>query len=931
MKHYKGMKKNCFYGRSVPFHLKKWSLVMKLCLFFMMVLHFGVLASGHAQQRVSLSMQDVTLEQVIKELKRQTGLRFFYSVEKVRHEQKKLVEVKDDILENALREVLKGTGLTFTIMNDVVVIKDEVVIAQDSVKKKPVEIKGKVKDKVGEPLPGVTIVIKGTTVGSVTDKEGNFSFSVPDIDGLELQFSFVGMVTKNVKVVSDKPLVVVLEEDVESLDEVVVTGYQVLKKNSMAGATSSVKAEDLLLNGTQTLEQALQGRLPGMMVMNMSGLTGTRQKVRVRGTSTLLGSADPVWVVDGIIQDDPLPFSAMELTNIGNEDMINEFVGGAISWLNPKDIESVTVLKDASATAIYGVKAANGVIVITTKKGEKGRLAISYSGDFSISSKLSYDKMNLMNSKQRVDFSREIYETGGLFNTQQVGYLNLALKYKLGEITLEDFSKQVKKLETVNTDWFDILFRNPFSHTHNLSISGGSDHAAYRASFGISDVNNTARGNGQTRYNGNLNVSSTFWERVTASFSLAGSYTKTKAFVGTDPYAYASKSSRTIACYDENGDYFFYPSSNGYRYNFLFEKEHSGNENTQSGLNSSLSLRFAIVDGLVFQSLLGYNYSSVHGETYYSEQSNYITNIRGYEYHTIDPETGIMMQSGNLPHGGELTQTETRNQNYTWRNSLEFSRVYDKHGITVMIGQESRSTKIDGVRQTQYGYLPDWGKSFAVVPPVMDMQDGVVNDLAVTYPKITDQKLNFLSFYATASYIYDNRYAFNASIRSDGSNRFGQDKRTRYQPVWSVGFRWNMSREHWLENQDLLNDVSFRISYGFQGNVAENVGPNLITSIPSSGGIDEKTGKYVLNVKSLPAPDLTWEKTKTINVGVDFSVLHSKVNLSFNYYYKRTVDMIVNKNVPYENGVTSMAIIGGNMTNSGWDMAISWSTTGSGT
>ena len=922
MKHYKGMKKNCFYGRAVPFHLKKWLLVMKLCMLLMVVLNLGVLASGHAQQRVSLSMQNVTLEQVIKELKRQTGLRFFYSVEKVRGESKEMVKVKDDILENALREILKGTGLTFTIMNDVVVIKDEILSVADSIIRKQKLIQGRVKDEAGEVLPGVTVLVKGSTVGVVTDRNGQYKIALPDQKNIFLLFSFVGMKTKEVRYVGQDTINVVLVEDIEALDEVVVTGYQVLRKHSMAGATSSVKAEDLFLNGTQTLEQALQGKLPGMMVMNQSGLTGTRQKVRVRGTSTLLGNADPVWVVDGIIQEDPLPFNATELTNIGNEDMINEFVGGAIAWLNPNDIESVTVLKDASATAIYGVKAANGVIVITTKKGERGRMAIGYAGNFSTSSKLSYDKMNLMNSKQRVDFSREIYETGGLFNTQQVGYLNLALKYKLGNITLEEFSAEVKKLETVNTDWFDILFRNPFSHSHNISISGGSDKATYRAAFGFSDANNTARGNGQTKYNGSLNVSSVFWERLTASFSLSGSYAKTKAFVGTDPYAYASATSRAIACHDESGELVFYPLNNGYKYNFLFEKQQSGNENTVASLNSSLSLRFVLTEGLVFQSLFGYNYSSMHGETYYSEQTNYITAIRKYEYQTIDPSTGTMVQSGNLPHGGELTQTENRNMNYTWRNSLEFSRVYGEHGVTLMIGQECRSTKVDGVAQTQYGYLPHWGKSFAVVPPVRE-ESGGVNDYAVTYPRITDQMLNFLSFYATGSYIYDNRYAFNASIRSDASNRFGQDKRTRYQPVWSVGFRWNVSREHWLEGQDYINDVSLRISYGFQGNVAENVGPDLITSIPSSGGIHEKIGKYVLNVKSLPAPDLTWEKTKTINAGLDFSVIHNKVNLSFNYYYKRTVDMIVNKSVPYENGVTKMAINGGNMTNSGWDMAVS--------
>lgn len=922
------MKKNeDWYMKNFFKYKKRFFKVLTLCTFWMICSQVGLQAEviSAVPDTISLDLKEVKMERFVEVMKQKTGLNFLYNALLLKDAKPVSVVAKSEHWESVLKRVLEKEGLTYDFQDGIVVIKR---YESPKEKSKVFMIKGKVVDEQNEPLPGVTILLKGTTIGTITNGDGVFTMElVTGVDTLEARF--VGMKTQHVRLEKNKTdYLIVMVNDVTEMDEVVVTGYQVLKKSSMVGATSNVKAKDLILNGSQSLEQALQGKLPGVMVMNQSGLTGTRQKVRVRGTSTLIGNADPVWVVDGIIQEDPLPFNATELTNIGNEDMINEFVGGAISWLNPNDIDNITVLKDASATAIYGVKAANGVIVITTKKGERGRLAIGYSGNFSTGSKITYDKMNLMNSKQRVDFSREIYENGGLFTTQQVGYLHWALKYKLREISLEDFSREVKRLESMNTDWFDILFCNPFSHNHNVSLSGGSNRSTYRASFGFSDANNTAKGNSQRKYNGSLSISSSFWERVTASFSLSGAYIETKGFLGTDPYTYASKTSRAIACYDEEGELSFYPLNTGgseaFRYNYLFEKQHSGNENSTSSLNSSFNLRLTIMEGLVFSTLFGFNYTSVHGESYYSEQTNYITNLRRYEYHAIDPATGIMRQDGSLPHGGMLTQSENRNMNYTWRNSLEYARVLGKHGITLMIGQECRSTKIDGSTQTQYGYLPDWGKSFATVPATENDEGQNANQYAVTSPKITDQTSNFLSFYVTASYIYDNRYAFNASIRSDASNRFGQDKRTRYQPVWSVGLRWNMSREHWLDGQDLLNDVSFQVSYGYQGNAAENVGPDLITSIPSSGGIDDKTGKYVLNVKTLPAPGLTWEKTKTVNTGLDFSILHNKINLSFNYYYKRTVDMIVYKNVPYENGVTSMAINGGNMTNSGWDMAVSF-------
>ncbi|MFR7809078.1 MAG: TonB-dependent receptor plug domain-containing protein [Butyricimonas faecihominis] len=230
--------------------------------------------------------------------------------------------------------------------------------------------------------------------------------------------SFIGMQTEYLKLEKDKlEYTVVMKEDVTQLGEVVVTGYQEFDKTRMAGSVSSIKAEDLHFSGTNTLEQALQGRLPGVVITNTSGLVGVRQKTRVRGTSTLLGSQEPIWVVDGIIQEDPLPFDAQTFNSVGeinsdNFDYIRNFVGSSISWLNPSDIESITVLKDASSTAIYGVRAANGVIVIKTKRGKTGAASISYSASLNVAEQVTYDKLELMNSKERVAVSREIFQRG---------------------------------------------------------------------------------------------------------------------------------------------------------------------------------------------------------------------------------------------------------------------------------------------------------------------------------------------------------------------------------------------------------------------------------------------------------------------------------------------------------------------------------------
>mgnify|MGYP002270943414 CR=1 FL=1 len=220
--------------------------------------------------------------------------------------------------------------------------------------------------------------------------------------------------------------------------------------------------------------------------------------------------------------------------------MIKNFVGGAIAWLNPNDIQDITVLKDASSTAIYGVKAANGVIVITTKKGERGRLSLNYSGNYSVGEKLNYDKLEIMNSKQRVDLSREAYERGAQVPNDKIGYIGLALAYQRGEISYDEFDRGAKALESVNTNWFDVLYQTPFSHSHSLSFSGGNNNSTYYASLGYSNNQNTAKGNSQTSYTGRLNLSSTFWNKLRLNVSLSGSHTETKAFAnGVDPFNYA--------------------------------------------------------------------------------------------------------------------------------------------------------------------------------------------------------------------------------------------------------------------------------------------------------------------------------------------------------------------------------------------------------
>ncbi|MCR9012327.1 SusC/RagA family TonB-linked outer membrane protein [Gabonibacter chumensis] len=895
---------------------RKFGRVMRLIFLLTVGICFQLSATTMAQT-VKIKGKVLTLKAVFEQVEVQTGKFTLFSNNELDMRQTVKLQPRSYTLEELYGLILKNTNLKFEIEKKCIVIRPERIVVKDE--KKSITIKGWVRDEKKIPIPGVNVTVKGLTVGTATRKNGMYILTLPKMENIVLIFSFIGMESREVKYVGQDSINVILKEAKESIDEVVVTGYQILKEKGLAGSYSKVKAEDLSYTGIETLEQMLQGWLPGVMVMNSSGLTGTRQKVRVRGTSTILGNADPVWVVDGIIQEDNVPFEMKEFSTIGAEniDMMKEFIGGAVSWLNPNDIEDITVLKDASATAIYGVKAANGVIVITTKKGQQGRLSLSYSGNFSTSVRMDYRKMELMNSRERVELSREAYLRGARVQDESVGYTGLVLAYQRGEIDGDEFTRRAKELETVNTDWFDILYQTPFSQNHTISFSGGGETSTYRFSVGYTDQQNTAKGNGLTSYSANLNVTSVFWKQLTISASLSGSYTKTKAFAdGVDPFGYAQKTSRVISCYEPNGELFYY-KQDGYNYNILNELANSGNENIKQDLNLNVNARWVMTDFLTLALTLGGGTSISSAQMWFTERSRYIAVCRGYEfgeYSVLDEQ----FKKSLLPFGGRLSESESRNFNYTARAQLEYVKVMGVHAVNIMGGVEIRSNQYNGFSQTNWGYQPDRGKYFADVP--IETPSGVINDrYARTKPSIIDQISNYFSYYFAGGYMYDNRYSINMSVRADASNRFGQDTKNRFQPVWSAGVRWNVTDEHWLKNQNLLSELALTASFGYQGNVVEGVSPDLIARMEP---VNKTTGEYTMKISKRPTPDLKWEKTVTTNFGVQFSFFKNRINGVFNAYFKKTTDLITEREVPLENGVNKMYINSGNMTNKGWDISL---------
>ena len=885
---------------------------------------------------VNLNYKDASFVEVINEFRKQTGVKFMYNLEKVKNKRCKDLIVKNVPTQQAIDIVLKHFNLAYSMVEGVVVVKEQPEKPQN-----PRVIKGIVLDENGSALPGVTVLVKGTTIGVSTDVKGNFSITLPGQKENSLIFSFIGMQTQVIKCTDDKPLKITMKTDASQLEEVTVisTGYSSLPRKDMVGAYTTVKAEDIMMPAYNSIDQMLQGKIPGMVVVNSSSRIGSTPKITIRGTSTIFGNTDPLWVVDGIIQPDPLPIDASSAVT---EDMKN-LIGNQISWLNPSDIETITVLKDASATAIYGSKASNGVIVITTKKGSAERTSIRYSTHFSFRTRPNYGMFNYMNSKERIQFSKEAYDAGVRYQSdplpQIYTYEGLMAMYNKRQINENDFMAQMERLETCNTDWFDILCRNSFSHNHNLSISGGSQKVTYNASFGYSSSHGTQKGDDMTQFTSRLNVNTQFIKSLSITFNLSGSFSDKKGYgPGVNPQSYANQTSRAIPAYDENGKRVFYKRYYEYQlnrsgqleygYNILNEMENSYSKNNSKNFNVSINADWSITDWLKYQFVGSIAYSTNNSESFAGEKTSYIErNYRGYAYGT-ESSGSAKFNAALLPFGGELATNVINNTSYNMQHKVVFSRTINEiHRLNAMAAMEIRSGENKNNTNTVWGYVPERGEILVSpthpteITPVggtVPISWGALDKLYQGGWKNTTITNNYVSFFVTFAYSLKDRYVFNANVRSDASNRFGQDANKQFDPTYSFGVSWRMAEEEFVKTYlPWLNQLNLRATYGVQGNVVTSISPDLITQYQ---GILPGYNEYYLTISSLPNPLLKWERTKTWNLGLDLQLFNG-ISMSLEYYGRRS-NAIINQDIAQEYGMNAMKLNGGRIHNHGLEYSV---------
>ncbi len=869
-------------------------------------------------QSVSLDMEQSPIEEVFISINRQTGLDFVYNSAQLKNMKPISIHVKNVSVDSVLSKLFSGTPFEHKFE------KNSIVIRSRKEGNKTV-VKGIVRDPQGEPLPGVTIVLKGSMTGTSSDSHGKFSLSIPEVKegkSVILVFSFIGMKTREVIYKKTmKSLNIVMEETVNQLEEAVVnTGYQTINSRNLTSAVTSIKAEDIMVPGMTTIDQMLEGHVPGMTFLQNSGQLGAAPRLRIRGTSTVLGNREPLWVVDGIVQTDPVNVDPQKINDL---DFVN-LLGNAISGLNPEDIEQIDVLKDASATAIYGAKAANGVIVITTKKGKKGAPSITYSltGSFAQRPRYSDRGVYMMNSSERIDFSRELIRKGHTFNNMNiwVGYEKALRDYYNGKLSYEEFKKEVNYYERINTDWFGILLQDAFSHNHTLSLSGGTENVRYYTSVGYSDQVGVLKGEKNKRYTANIRVNADY-KRFAISFGISGRVSEKKYTpqnVGLLNYAY--NTSRAIPATAEDGSLWYYDrprSRDGmftYKFNIVNERDNSRNTIDGEGFSFNTNIKYRITKGLRLGATLAYGTDNTVNETYYGEKTFYIANLRRGEYGKIGRES-------ECPYGGELKHSSTKNKNYMLRLQFDYNTHLDEtgnHKLNASLGGEISSVKYTGLDKTFRGYLPERGK---MITPIKPGDYEVYAEWLTRNPNalgiLKDQLTNKVSSYVSASYIYKNFFVFNFNSRIDASNKFGQKSNKRLLPIWSVSSRWNIS-ECLLPEVHWVNEIALKTSFGYQGNMLHTQSPELIIK---KGNLNNKFEEYESTIFNFANPYLRWEKTMSTNTSLDFSLFKNKLRGTVSFFYKKTKDAFMDKSVSEINGVTKYTVNRGTLVNKGFEFS----------
>ena len=787
----------------------------------------------------------------------------------------------------------------------------------------------------GEPVIGASVMIQGTKVGTVTDIDGNFTLSANRANPM-LEISYIGMVTQKVKGSSN--MKITLQTDSKTIDEVVVTGMVKVDKRLFSGSTSKIDASSAKIDGVADISRSLEGKAAGVSVQNVSGTFGTAPKIRVRGATSIYGSSKPLWVVDGVIMEDVVDVSSDQLSS-GDA---NTLISSAIAGLNSDDIESFEILKDGSATSVYGARAMAGVIVVTTKKGKAGQAKISYTGEYTMRLKPSYSTFNIMNSQDQMSVYQELQQKGFL-NYAEISNANSSGVYgKMYELlntydpvtgqfalanTNEARAAYLRDAEYRNTNWFGELFSNSIQHNHSVSITAGTEKAQYYASVSAMYDPGWYNKSQVERYTANFNANYKLSKKLNAGIIGNASYRKQEA-PGTisattnpvtgeisrafdiNPYSYALNSSRAL---DPNTYY----TRNYSPFNIFHELENNYIDLNVVDFRMQASLSYKPVTKVELTALGAVKYTATTNEHNIKDDSNQAAAYRAMGNSTIQKNNNYLYTNPDdiyslpvtiLPNGGILDRTDNRMFGYDFRASAAYNDVYNEDHIVNLYGAmevnsvERHATWFRGWgMQYNMGEIPSW--AYAVFKKSQEQGSD--------YYSLENTHERSAAFVGVATYSWKRRYSLTGTYRYEGTNRMGKSRSARWLPTWNLSGAWNAHEESWFEKlKPVLSNFTAKLSYS----LTADRGPSSITNSravikadnpwrPSAS--DKESSLYIA---WLANQDLTYEKKHELNFGIDAGFLNNRINFTFDIYTRRNYDLI---------GATNTMGIGGETTKYG--------------
>lgn len=922
---------------AVGFHLVRClkttftSYINLLCmrLAFIIFLCINLQAMGNTvAQNVSLSLKNVPFKSALNELQKQSSYNFLINAEYLSLAKPVSVELRQAPMKEALDIIFSGQPFGYVLNDNIISIKPRKEVAEGSTERQvaalqQVQATGKVLDANGKAMPGVSVAEVGANNGTITAADGTFSISLRSRTS-SLRFSMVGYKAVT-QAFQEAPFRIVMTISETEMDAVVVTGFQNISKKLFTGASASIKMEDTKIEGMTDVGRMLEGRVAGVSVQNVSGTFGSAPKIRVRGATSITGDNKPLWVVDGVVLED--------IVNISNDQLSSgdalTLIGSSVAGINAEDIESFEVLKDASATALYGARAMNGVVVITTKKGRVGAPLVNYTVNFSTYLKPSYSTFNIMNSadqlsvysemdrKGLLNFAPALRKSNGGVYTKMYNLINTyneATGQFMLENTTESREQFLNRYAKANTDWFDILFRNSFVQEHAIGISSGTEKARHYFSGSYYDDNGYTIADKVKRFTGNMRSDYNLGSRVTAGVIVNGSI-RDQQVPGTlarendvvrgeytrnfdiNPYSYALNTSRALTAFDENGDLEYF-TRNYAPFNIIHELENNKIKVNMIDFKIQGEIAVKILKNLEYKALGSVRYVKTSRENMITEYSNMSGAYRAANNSTIrdrnnflynDPDKPYQERQIVLPEGGFYMRGDDMLKSYYGRHTLQYNTKFlTDHRVNVFVGQDIRFADRQSSYNNGYGYQYDkGGVPFTDYRIVKQMLEGNYN-----YFGMDNYYDRFVSFFGNMQYDYKSRYVFSFSSRYDGSNKMGNTRKSRWLPTWTFSGAWNVDEEPFMESVEAVSMLKLRGSYGLTANIGNARNSTAIYSNTQTNRpyLSETESKIVIS--ALENSQLTWEKQYERNLGFDLGLFKNRLTLSADYFHRDGFELI---------------------------------------